>query len=44
VTNVHPGMPVYDVEVFGPVAAVIEAQNEAHAIRLANQSQFGLPA
>jgi succinate-semialdehyde dehydrogenase/glutarate-semialdehyde dehydrogenase len=42
VTNVRPGMPVYDEEVFGPVAAVIEAQNEADAIRIANRSRFGL--
>jgi succinate-semialdehyde dehydrogenase / glutarate-semialdehyde dehydrogenase len=41
-TNVHPGMPLYEEEVFGPVAAVIEAQDEADAIRIANQSQFGL--
>ena len=41
-TNVRLGMPVYDEEVFGPVAAVIEAQNEADAIRIANESRFGL--
>ena len=41
-TNVRPGMPVYNEEVFGPVAAVIEAQDEADAIRIANQSRFGL--
>jgi succinate-semialdehyde dehydrogenase / glutarate-semialdehyde dehydrogenase len=41
-TNVRPGMPVYDDEVFGPVAAVIEAQNEADAVRIANESRFGL--
>ena len=41
-TNVRPGMPLYEEEVFGPVAAVIEAQDEADAIRIANQSQFGL--
>ncbi|HEY8007278.1 MAG TPA: aldehyde dehydrogenase family protein [Methylocella sp.] len=33
---------LYEEEVFGPVAAVIEAQDEADAIRIANQSQFGL--
>jgi succinate-semialdehyde dehydrogenase/glutarate-semialdehyde dehydrogenase len=37
-----PGMPVHDEEVFGPVAAVIEAQDEADAIRIANSSEYGL--
>ena len=41
-TNVAPGQPAYDEEVFGPVAAVIEAKDEADAIRIANQSEFGL--
>jgi succinate-semialdehyde dehydrogenase / glutarate-semialdehyde dehydrogenase len=41
-TNVTPGMPAYDEEVFGPVAAVIEARDEADAIRIANSSPFGL--
>lgn len=41
-TNVTPGMPAYDDEVFGPVAAVIEARDEAEAIRVANSSPFGL--
>jgi succinate-semialdehyde dehydrogenase/glutarate-semialdehyde dehydrogenase len=41
-TNVTPGMPAHDDEVFGPVAAVIEAKDEADAIRIANESEFGL--
>jgi succinate-semialdehyde dehydrogenase / glutarate-semialdehyde dehydrogenase len=41
-TNVRPGMPAYDDEVFGPVAAVIEARDEADALHIANQSRFGL--
>jgi len=41
-TNVRPGQPAHDEEVFGPVAAVIEAEGEAHAIRIANDSPFGL--
>jgi succinate-semialdehyde dehydrogenase/glutarate-semialdehyde dehydrogenase len=35
-------MPAYDEEIFGPVAAIIEAPNEAEAIRIANASRFGL--
>ena len=41
-TNVHPGQPAYDEEVFGPVAAIIAADDEADAIRIANSSEFGL--
>jgi len=43
-TDVRPGMPAFDEETFGPVAAVVEARDEAEAIRLANQSPFGLGA
>jgi succinate-semialdehyde dehydrogenase/glutarate-semialdehyde dehydrogenase len=35
-------MAAYDEEVFGPVAAVIEARDEADAVRIANDSSFGL--
>jgi succinate-semialdehyde dehydrogenase/glutarate-semialdehyde dehydrogenase len=41
-TNVHPGQPAHDEEVFGPVAAIIAADDEADAIRIANASEFGL--
>ncbi len=41
-TDVTPGQPAYDDEVFGPVAAVIEAKDEADAIEIANASEFGL--
>ncbi|MBL7835635.1 MAG: NAD-dependent succinate-semialdehyde dehydrogenase [Cyclobacteriaceae bacterium] len=41
-TNVKKGMPAFDEELFGPVAAIIEANDEAHAISLANDSVFGL--
>ena len=40
--NVKPGQPAYDDEVFGPVAAVIEAVDEEDAIAIANASEFGL--
>ena len=43
-TNVHPGMPAFDDELFGPVVAVITAEDEVDAIRLANQSRYGLGA
>jgi succinate-semialdehyde dehydrogenase/glutarate-semialdehyde dehydrogenase len=40
----RPGMPAFDEETFGPVAAVVRAPNAAEAIRLANASPFGLAA
>ncbi|MEA2658259.1 MAG: succinate-semialdehyde dehydrogenase / glutarate-semialdehyde dehydrogenase [Candidatus Binatota bacterium] len=40
--GVTKGMPAFDEETFGPVAGVIRAENEASAIRLANDSMFGL--
>jgi succinate-semialdehyde dehydrogenase / glutarate-semialdehyde dehydrogenase len=42
--DVKPGMPVFDEEVFGPVAAISLVQDEHEAIRLANQSVYGLGA
>ena len=41
---VDKGMPAFDEETFGPVAAVIRAKDEADAVRLANDSAFGLGA
>jgi len=40
--DVRPGQPAHDEEVFGPVAAIIAADDEADAIRIANASEFGL--
>jgi succinate-semialdehyde dehydrogenase/glutarate-semialdehyde dehydrogenase len=43
-TAVDRGMPAFDEETFGPVAAVIRARDEADAVRLANDSSFALGA
>jgi len=40
--GVAPGMPAYEQELFGPVAAIIRARDEADALRIANDSRFGL--
>lgn len=41
-TDVTPGMPAYDDEIFGPVASVIRARDDEHAMQLANDSRYGL--
>jgi len=42
--DVVPGMPAFDEEVFGPVAAIVPAKDETAAIRLANATSYGLGA
>jgi succinate-semialdehyde dehydrogenase / glutarate-semialdehyde dehydrogenase len=41
-TNVRPGMPAYHEETFGPVAAVIRVKDAVDALRVANDTDFGL--
>ena len=43
-TDVGKGMPAYDQELFGPVAAIIPVKDEREAILVANDSPFGLGA
>jgi len=40
--NVQPGQPAYEDELFGPVASLIKAKDNEDAMRIANDSRFGL--
>lgn len=40
--HVAPGMSAYEEELFGPVAAILRAKDEAEALRVANDTSFGL--
>ncbi len=42
--HVVPGMPAYSEELFGPVASVIRVSDDAEAVRVANDTSFGLGA
>lgn len=44
ITHAHKGMPVFDEETFGPVSVVIPAKNAEDAVRIANDTPFGLGA
>ena len=41
-TEVKPGMPAFDEETFGPLVAVIRAKDEQEAIKLAQETKYGL--
>lgn len=43
-TDVEPGMPAWEEELFGPVATLIEAGSEEEAIEIANDTSYGLGA
>lgn len=43
-TNISEGMPAYHEELFGPVASIITVKNEEEAIRVANDTIYGLGA
>lgn len=42
--DVSPGMPAFDEEMFGPIAAMIAVNDEKEAVRIANQNRYGLGA
>src|SRR5260370_41080428 len=42
--DVEPGMPAFEEEIFGPVAAVTVFKNDDEAVSLANQNRYGLVA
>ena len=44
VDHVTPGMRIYGEESFGPVKPVIRVSGEAEAIRVANDTEYGLSA
>jgi succinate-semialdehyde dehydrogenase/glutarate-semialdehyde dehydrogenase len=44
ITGVTKGMAAYEEELFGPVAAVLPVADEEEAIRVANDTAFGLGA
>lgn len=43
-TNIDPGMDIFNCEVFGPVLPITLFENEDQVIQLANQTEYGLAA
>jgi len=43
-TEVRPGMPAFDEEIFGPVAAITSFASDDEAVALANDTEYGLVA
>lgn len=43
-SDVSPGMPAFDEETFGPLAAIVPARDDEDALALANRSAYGLGA
>jgi len=43
-TEIRPGMIAFDEETFGPVAAIVRAEDAEDAVRLSNMSRYGLGA
>jgi len=41
-TGIEKGMPAYNEEIFGPVAAIITVKDTEEAVRVANETNFGL--
>lgn len=44
VVDVRPDMPLFHEEIFGPIAAVLSVKDDAEAVVLANQTEYGLAA
>jgi succinate-semialdehyde dehydrogenase/glutarate-semialdehyde dehydrogenase len=40
----RPGMPAFDEEIFGPIAAIVTVNDEKEAIEMANRNRYGLGA
>lgn len=40
--DVTPDMEIFREEIFGPVVGIVKAEDEAHALELANDTEFGL--
>jgi benzaldehyde dehydrogenase (NAD) len=43
-SGVKPGMAAFEEEIFGPVASITAFDTDEEAVRLANQTEFGLSA